>query len=383
VLLTTRGLDRFVSLDEERGLLTCEAGVSLGEILHLAVPRGYFLPVVPGTKEVTVGGAIANDVHGKNHHRRGTFGTHVESFDLLRSTGQRLACSRQENPDLFAATVGGLGLTGLVLRATLRLRRIVASAIEAETLVIHDLDEYFAISKESDDKYEYTVAWVDCLASGARLGRGILHRGNHAAAPGRLTPPPLVGRLNVPVTFPVSPLNRVTLSAFNSVYYGKNRLTAGQYMLEPNPFFFPLDGVSHWNRIYGQHGFFQFQSAVPPDAAPAITRSMLTAIAASGQGSFLAVLKNFGPGTSPGLLSVPCPGTTLALDFPNRGEPTRKLFGELYAMVRDANGRIYPAKDATMPASQFRTQYEGVLDVFRSQTDPAFSSSLWRRVLDA
>jgi FAD/FMN-containing dehydrogenase len=301
---------------------------------------------------------------------------------LLQSTGERLVCSLWENPDLFAATVGGLGLTGLVLRATLRLRRIVASAIDAETLSIRDLDEFFAISRESDERFEYTVAWIDCLASGSRIGRGILHRGNHATDLGPLTAPALVGRVSVPVEFPVSPLNRLTLSAFNAVYYGKNRLSAGRHLLEPNPFFFPLDGVSRWNRIYGRDGFFQFQSAVPPDAAPAATRSMLTAISASGQGSFLAVLKNFGLASSPGLLSFPRPGTTLALDFPNRGEPTRKLFRELYAMVRDAGGRIYPAKDALMPASQFRTQNAGVLDAFRCQMDPAFSSSLWRRVMD-
>jgi FAD/FMN-containing dehydrogenase len=382
LLLATRGLDRFVALDPERGLVTCEAGVSLGEILRLIVPRGFFLPVVPGTKEVTVGGAIANDVHGKNHHRHGTFGSHVESLELLRSGGERLPCSLHENRALFEATVGGLGLTGIVLQATLRLRPIVASAIEAETLAIRDLDQFFAISRESDERFEYTVAWIDCLASGRRLGRGILHRGNHAEAPGALTPPPLAGRLTVPVEFSASPLNRFTLSAFNALYHGKNRLSAGRHRLEPNPFFFPLDGVSRWNRIYGRDGFFQFQSAVPPEAAPSTTRAMLTAIAASGQGSFLAVLKNFGPAASPGLLSFPCPGTTLALDFPNRGDPTRRLFRELYSMVRDAGGRIYPAKDALMPPEQFRSQYESVLDAFRSCVDPAFSSSLWRRVMD-
>lgn len=382
VLLATRGLDRFVALDEERQLVTCEAGISLGEILQVVVPRGLFLPVVPGTKEVTVGGAIANDVHGKNHHRCGTFGSQVESFELLRSSGERLTCSLQENRSLFEATVGGLGLTGLVLRATLRLRRIATSVIEAETVAVRDLAEFFAISAESDRRFEYTVAWIDCLASGRRLGRGILHRGNHAESPGRLSPPPLRGRVAVPVELPVSPLTRLTLSAFNAVYYAKNRLSAGRRLLEPNAFFFPLDGVSRWNRIYGRDGFFQFQSAIPPEAAPAATRSMLSAVAASGQGSFLAVLKNFGQASSPGLLSFPRPGTTLALDFPNRGEPTRRLFRELFAVVRDAGGRIYPAKDALMPPAQFRAQHAGVLDAFRSRMDPAFSSSLWRRVMD-
>jgi FAD/FMN-containing dehydrogenase len=382
VLLATRRLDRFLALDAEKGLLTCEAGVTLGEILRTVVPRGFFLPVVPGTKEVTVGGAIANDVHGKNHHRSGSFGAHVECFELLRSTGERLTCSLRENRDLFEATVGGLGLTGLVLRATVRIRPIETSAIDAETLPIRDLDEFFAVSRESDDRFEYTVAWIDCLASGRRLGRGILHRGNHRSEPGFLTPPPLAGRLCVPFEFPISPLNRASLAAFNALYHGKSRLSAGRHVLETNPFFFPLDGVSHWNRIYGRDGFFQFQTAVGPEAAPATIRAMLTAIAESGQGSFLAVLKNFGSRKSPGLLSFPRPGTTLALDFPNRGEVTRRLLQGLYARVRDAGGRIYPAKDALMPPAQFRTQHAEVLERFRSQMDPAFSSSLWRRVMD-
>lgn len=380
-VLATRGLDRFVALDEQRGLLTCEAGASLGEILRLVVPRGFFLPVVPGTKMVTVGGAIANDVHGKNHHRAGTFGRHVESIELLRSDGQRLTCAPAENADLFAATVGGLGLTGVILRATLRLRRIATSVIDAETVVVRDLDHFFDLAAESDARFEYTVAWVDCLASGPRLGRGILHRGNHALEPGVLEPPALSGRLAVPIEFPWSPLNRATLTAFNAAYHGKNRMAAGRHALPPNPFFFPLDGVAHWNRIYGRDGFFQFQSAVPAEAARSCTRSMLQAIARAGEGSFLAVLKNFGEVSSPGLLSFPRAGTTLALDFPNRGKTTLRLLEELYAMARDAGGRIYPAKDALMSPGQFRAQNAGVLDQYRAHIDPAFSSSFWRRVM--
>ena len=273
-------------------------------------------------------------------------------------------------------------LTGVILAARVRCIRVPSAYVRVDVQRVKNIDEALEVMAASDLRYRYSVAWIDCLASGNRLGRGILHRGNHADEPGPLTPPPFAGQLTVPVELPVSPLNRLTLSAFNALYYGKNRLSAGRHMLEPNPFFFPLDGVSRWNRIYGRDGFLQFQSAIPPEAALPSTRSMLTAIAASGQGSFLAVLKNFGQASSPGLLSFPRPGTTLALDFPNRGEPTRKLFRELYAMVRDAGGRIYPAKDAIMPASQFRTQYAGVLDDFRSQMDPAFSSSLWRRVMD-
>ena len=382
-LLATRGLRRVLALDEERGLLTCESGVSLGEILQLVVPRGFFLPVVPGTKMVTVGGAIANDVHGKNHHRAGTFGAHVESFELLRSSGERVTCSPTASPGLFAATVGGLGLTGLLLRATLRLRRIASSRVDAESLPIRDLDEYFSLARESDGRFEYTVAWIDCLASGRRLGRGILHRGAHPGAPGPLVPPRPSARWPVPFELPISPLNRVTLKVFNAAYHLRHRMGAGRAALDPDAFFFPLDGIARWNRIYGRQGFFQFQSTVPPEAARLTTRAMLAAISASGQGSFLAVLKDFGEAASPGLLSFPRVGTTLALDFPNRGEPTRRLLRELYAMAADAGGRIYPAKDALMPASQFRAQHAGVLDRFVEHLDPAFSSSFWRRVMHA
>jgi len=377
-LLLTCGLDRFVALDEQAGVLECEAGVSLAEILELVVPRGWFLPVVPGTQQVTVGGAIANDVHGKNHHRAGTFGGQVRSLELLRSSGERLLCSPERNRELFAATVGGLGLTGLILKARLALRRVASTRVVAETLPLRDLSEFFARSAESDRTFEYTVAWIDCLASGARLGRGILHRGNHAQAPG-----PLVwragGRLSVPLELPFSPLTRLTLRAFNGLYHARHR-RAGAGAVEALGFFFPLDTVQRWNRIYGRAGFFQFQCQVAPAAAPEAIRALLAAIARSGQGSFLAVLKNFGAAPSPGLLSFPREGTTLALDFPDRGERTARLFGELHAIVAAHRGRIYPAKDAHMSPGQFEAQHGEALPAFRAQVDPAFSSSLWRRV---
>ncbi|MBI5068443.1 MAG: FAD-binding oxidoreductase [Deltaproteobacteria bacterium] len=377
-LLLTRGLDRFLALDEAAGTLTCEAGVSLAEILTLVVPRGWFLPVVPGTQHVTVGGAIANDVHGKNHHRAGTFGGQVRWLELLRSTGEVLRCSPDGNRELFAATVGGLGLTGLVLRAGLSLRRIATTRVAAESLPLRDLSEFFAGSAESDQRFEYTVAWIDCLASGARLGRGILHRGNHAAGPG-----PLAwrsgSRLSVPFELPFSPLGRLTLGAFNALYHAAHR-GAGARAVEARGFFFPLDGVARWNRIYGRAGFFQFQCQVPPPAAPEALRALLATIARSGQGSFLAVLKNFGAAPSPGLLSFPREGTTLALDFPDRGERTARLFRELHAVVADHRGRIYSAKDAHMSPAQFAAQHREALPAFRAQVDPAFSSSLWRRV---
>jgi len=378
-LLLTRGLDRFCALDERAGVLECEAGVSLAEILTLVVPRGWFLPVVPGTQHVTVGGAIANDVHGKNHHRAGTFGAQVLELELLRSTGERLLCSPARNPALFAATVAGLGLTGLILRARLSLRRIGSTCVAAETLPLRDLGEFFALSAESDRRFEYTVAWIDCLASGARLGRGILHRGNHVETPGALAWR-AQARFSVPVELPFSPLNRLTLGAFNGLYHARHRAAAGIHEVQARSFFFPLDGVERWNRIYGRRGFFQFQCQIGPEAAPAAMRALLGAISRAGEGSFLAVLKNFGAASSPGLLSFPREGTTLALDFPDRGERTARLFRELHAIVADHRGRIYPAKDAHMSPEQFASQHGGALPAFRSQLDPAFSSSLWRRV---
>ncbi len=380
-LLTVRTLDRFVALDEASGLLTCEAGVTLGEILELVAPRGFFLDVVPGTQLVTVGGAIANDVHGKNHHRAGTFGAHLDSLELLRSDGVRRRCSPGESAELFAATVGGLGLTGLILSATLRLRRVGEGVpqVWAETVPLRDLDDFFGRAREADASSEFTVAWIDSLASGARIGRGLLTRGDWAdgASP---RPRPRRGGLSVPVELPVSPLNRLTLTAFNRLYRVRGRLASGRRLSQYQPFFFPLDGIAHWNRIYGRGGLLQLQCAVPHQAAPSALRQLLGAVARSGEGSFLAVLKNFGKVESPGLLSFPREGVTLALDFPNKGERTARLFRELHETVAAHGGRLYPAKDAHMSGEQFRRQFAEVLPRFTAQLDPAFSSSFWRRV---
>jgi FAD/FMN-containing dehydrogenase len=380
-LLTARTLDRFVALDEAKGLLTCETGVTLGEILDLVVPRGFFLPVVPGTRFVTVGGAIANDVHGKNHHRAGTFGAHVDALELLRSDGARRTCSPGEDGELFAATVGGLGLTGLVLSATLRLRRLGPGIpqVRVETVPLRDLDDFLGRARDSDAGNEFTVAWVDCLASGARVGRGLLYRGNWTEA-SSARPRPRRAGLSVPVELPVSPLNRLTLTAFNRLYRARGRVGSGQRLSHYEPFFFPLDGIAHWNRVYGRGGLLQFQCAVPHEAAPSALRELLGAVARAGEGSFLAVLKTFGKVASPGLLSFPREGVTLALDFPNKGERTARLFRALHETVAAHGGRLYPAKDAHMSGEQFRRQFAEVLPRFTAQLDPAFSSSFWRRV---
>jgi FAD/FMN-containing dehydrogenase len=375
-LLLTRGLSRFISFDPATGLLACEAGVTLGEILRRFAPLGFFPPVLPGTKHVTVGGAIANDIHGKNHHRAGTFGAHLTRFELARSDGTRLRCSPDENRELFAATIGGLGLTGLVTWAELRLRRVPGEWIRCETVPFANLDAFFELSARSDATHEYTVAWVDSLAQGGALGRGLFFRANPADAPGPRPHP--VGAFQVPFVLPELALNRLTVKAFNALYRLAHR-RGGERLVHHDPFFFPLDAVGRWNRLYGRRGLVQFQCVLPPARARESVREVLEAAARSGQGSFLAVLKTFGDVPSPGLLSFPRPGVTIALDFGFRGERTRALFQRLEALVLERGGALYPAKDAMMSPAMFRASYPR-FDELRRHVDPRFSSSFWRRV---
>lgn len=378
-LLVTGALKHLLAFDAERGVMRCEAGVTLDDLLRFIVPRGWFLPVTPGTKFITVGGAIANDIHGKNHHRAGTFGCHVTKFELLRSTGERLICSPAENTAQFAATIGGLGLTGLITWVEFQLLRIENSMIDVEELQFANLDEFFAISAESDAGFDYTVSWVDCLADGPSLGRGIFMRGNHARGESlshRLHRPPHLG---VPVEFPDFALNQYSIQAFNALYYAKALEGFSRKVVHYDPFFYPLDAVNHWNRIYGRRGFFQYQFVIPFSGDRKIIREIFQRIAASGQGSFLAVLKTFGEKKSPGMLSFPMPGVTLALDFANQGWETLSLFNELDQVVFGAGGRIYPAKDARMPPRVFQDCYPRWQE-FAQYIDPAFSSSFWRRV---
>jgi len=379
VLVATRGLDRFIAFDDATGELECEAGILLADILDLFVPRGWFLPVTPGTRLVTVGGAIANDVHGKSHHVSGTFGRHVRSFELLRSDSGRTICTPTRNGDLYAATIGGLGLTGLVVRATLRMRRVESEWIDAETVKFGALDEFFVLDAESAETHEYTVAWIDCLASGARRGRGLYMRGNHESGPDAGTRRPSATSIRFPFDPPFSLVHRATLLPFNALYYGRQRKRSVRRRQHYRPFFYPLDAITDWNRMYGRRGFFQFQSVVPEAAAREAVGEMLTAIERSGEGSFLAVLKRFGDLPSPGMLSFPRPGVTLALDFPNAGATTHALLDRLEAITLAARGALYPAKDARMSADAFRRSYPR-LDAFLPYLDPRCSSSFWRRV---
>lgn len=370
-------LDRAIAFDPQTRRLRAEAGMSLAAVLRLLVPRGCFLPVTPGTRCVTLGGAVANDVHGKNHHRAGTFGCWVRRLGLLRSDGSAVELGPDDTTGLFAATIGGLGLTGLIDWVEIEAIPIASALMEVETIPFDALDEFFPLAAESDGAFDYTVAWIDCLATGGALGRGVFSRGRHAAAGPLATKPRTARRLLADL--PGCVLNRLTVKAFNALYYHRARRNAGRATIPYDPFFYPLDMIGGWNRMYGRRGFYQYQSAVPPDAAHEVTRAMLTAVAASGEGSFLAVLKTFGDRPSPGMLSFPRPGVTLALDFANRGASTLALMARLDAIVREAGGRLYPAKDGRIPAEMFRAGYPNWRE-FARHVDPGFSSHFWRRV---
>jgi FAD/FMN-containing dehydrogenase len=376
LLLHTARLDRWIDFDRHGGVLRCESGVTLRDILELVVPQGWFLPVTPGTRDVSVGGAIANDVHGKNHHAAGTFGHHLRAFELLRSSGERLLCSPECNADWFAATVGGLGLTGLVTWAELQLIPVRNAYLSVETHRFGALEAFWEVNAQFESQWPYTVAWIDCIAQGPAQGRGVYMAARHAAAQSHL-PPWVERRRAVPFAPPLSLVNALSLRAFNTLYW--HRAREGRELVHHVPYFYPLDAVAHWNRIYGRRGFYQYQCVVPPDGMREAVAELLRRIARSGQGSFLAVLKTFGDRPSVGMLSFARPGATLALDFPNRGQATLRLFDELDAVVREAAGALYPAKDARMSASMFAAGYPQA-ERFARFTDPAFSSDFWRRV---
>ncbi len=386
-LLQGAQLDRFISFDAATGVLRCEAGVLLHDIIKLVLPQGWFPPVTPGTQFVTVGGAIANDVHGKNHHAAGSFGNHVLGFELLRSDGSRRWCSPIDEPAWYAATIGGLGLTGLITCAEIQLRRVANPFMDSETVRFRNLGEFFELSQASERDFEYTVSWIDCAFTGQRLGRGLFNRANHAPAvlDTRLVPPKLTGGVveaarRVPLTPPISLINPLSLKAFNTLYFNKQVGDVVRSLQHYRPFFYPLDALLEWNRIYGPRGFYQYQCVVPHGQAYAATAELLDTIARSGQGSFLAVLKQFGEPASRGMLSFPTPGTTLALDFPNTGPRVHKLFTALDDIVRKAGGRLYVAKDGRMGTELFKAGYPR-LQEFLPHIDPRFSSGWWRRVM--
>jgi len=346
----------------------------LRDIQRLMIPRSWSLPVVPGTQLVTVGGAIANDVHGKNHHVVGTFGEHVRRLRLARSDGEMVDCGPELRPDLFAATVGGLGLTGVIVEAELQLLPSSGPWLEAETLAFAGLEDFFALSEESEAGFEHTVSWIDCTS--APTVRGLFMRARQAPAGSGTW---RERRRRMPFTPPVSLVNGLSLKPFNALFYALNRRRIGPRIVHYEPFLYPLDSILDWNRLYGPSGFFQYQSVVPRSAGLEATRGMLDAIQRSGEGSFLAVLKTFGQRAPAGLLSFPQPGITLALDFRNsRALPA--LFTRLDDIVRAAGGRLYPAKDARMPRALYEATYSN-LAAFARHRDPGMSSAMSRRLM--
>ena len=382
LLLDCRSLNRILAFDAQNGRIRCESGVLLSDILEHAVPKGWFLPVTPGTKFVSVGGAIANDVHGKNHHCAGTFGCYVKEFELLRSDGSARICSCDKNADLFRATIGGLGLTGIITCAEIRLKKIAGPTIDQEIIKFANLSEFFAVARQSDRTHEYTVAWIDALAKGRALGRGYLIRGNHGEHTTLVLPAASKQRFSFPFELRFSVVNRASVKLFNALYYFKQARLRGTSIVHYEPFFYPLDAIGNWNRLYGPRGLLQHQCILPEETAEEVISEMLERAARARQASFLTVLKLFGAKSSPGILSFPRPGATLTLDFSNNGHSTLRLLEKLDELTLDAGGAVNPYKDARMSAECFQTSFPNWRKLLPF-VDPRISSSFWRRVTEA
>lgn len=346
--------DRMLSFDPDSGWLRCEAGVSIADIVSTFLPRGYFPPVVPGTKYVTVAGALASDIHGKNHHVAGTWSNHVRDVELLLASGEVVRCDGNQNPDLLRATAGGQGLTGIILAMDVRLARTEPS-IEMESIRVPDLEGFLRVSEESAG-FPYTVGWIDGTASGRAIGRGVFMRGRTLA--GRLA-----NRREKGVSALIDGrylstnwlLNPLFIRAFNSLYYRRQAGSKRRHVTFDR-FFFPLDAIRNWNRMYGSRGFFQYQFVVPADPDCKAVRAVLEAVASSSAGAFLGVIKEFGVQANGGL-SFPIPGVTVALDFPNTGPKLLALLDRLDGLVADAGGRVYLSKDARLGRDAFRRMY--------------------------
>ena len=360
--ISTLKYDKVLSFDRQQGVFECQSGLTLDQVLEVIVPAGWFLPVTPGTKFITVGGAVASDIHGKNHHVDGSFSNHVLDMDIILPSSEIVACSPEKNVDLFQATCGGMGLTGIITRVRFGLKKIETSLIRQKQVKAENLEEIIQLF-DSYQHYTYSVAWIDCLKKGKNFGRSILLLGEHAtindlnekqrAQPLRL---PSKKQITLPFNFPSWVLNAFTVKAFNFLYYGKNLKKEVNNIVSYEPFFYPLDAVLHWNRMYGKEGFVQYQFVLPLEARQGLV-DILRRISDEGLGSFLAVLKVFGKQNS--LISFPREGYTLALDFPVR-KGLFEFLDELDRIVLQYGGRLYMSKDARMKPEILEAGYPGL-----------------------
>jgi FAD/FMN-containing dehydrogenase len=354
--------DRILAFDPATGQLTAEAGLSLDDICRIFLPRGYFTPVTPGTRFVTLGGMVACDVHGKNHHRDGTFGDHVLALKIRVGDGRIVSCSATAHPDLFRATIGGMGLTGAILEVTFRLVKVPSAWIHEERRRVRDIDEFLSALKTAGARWPMTVGWIDCLATGKALGRGVLFCGRWAE-PGEAPPhfPPSRRGVKLPFDLPAFVLSPLTVRAFNAVNFRRFSPAPSASLLHPYKFFYPLDAIENWRRMYGRPGFAQYQCLLPDDAGPQSVHRLLETLASRGGASFLCVIKDCGQeGT--GMLSFPKPGISVALDIPMR-DTTQALIDAMNETVIASGGRIYLAKDALTRREHFRAM-EPRLDTF-------------------
>lgn len=377
-IFSTKRLNKFISFDRLNGVIECESGVLLSEILEVIVPQGYFLYVTPGTKFISVGGAIASDVHGKNHHAEGCFSEYLETFSLLNENSEVITCSRTQNEDKFWATIGGMGLTGIILSAKFKLKNIETAYIRQESIKAENLDEIFKLFDESES-WTYNVAWIDCLQTGKNIGRSIMMRGEHAfkhELPKKFQQNPL--RLKqkfipkVPFYFPDFMLNKWSVKLFNYLYYSKQQKKEVKNFVDYETFFYPLDVVNDWNKIYGKKGFIQYQMVIPKEKGKAGMKKILETIAKSGNGSFLAVLKLFGKENPSAYNSFPLEGYTLALDF-KVNPKLAKLVSDLDEIVEEFGGRIYLTKDSMSKSS--------LTNYLRNVQNPKFVSVQHKRIL--
>jgi FAD/FMN-containing dehydrogenase len=377
-LIFTRSNNKITEFDKKKGYLICESGITVNEILNFIAPNGWFLPVVPGTSFVTIGGAISNDIHGKNHHKVGTFGNFVEEIKILRSNGDVFKCSRKENIELFNATIGGLGLTGLIIEVKIKLLKINNEYVETSTERFYSYDEFLSLNKKYTENYDYTVSWIDFKFDKASDKiRGVFIYGNHLKKSLNKTKR-FRYRIPIPFKLPFSVINNLTLNFINGLYFFINK-NSKQTIQHYTSFFFPLDIIRNWNRAYGKRGFYQYQFVVPDKDAAKVLNETNKLLKKYNQRACLGVLKTFGSIKSNGILSFPKQGVTLALDLQNKGSKTLLLMDELDKIVMKNDGRLYPAKDSRMSRDVFQHTYPD-FNSFKKFIDPNFSSSFHERV---